>query len=144
MLLRRITEHVKAQNWTAVALDFFIVVVGVFIGIQVSNWNDVRGERAQEAFYIERLHDEAQTGVDGLLGFAEKYYEERIGLFHEAVDILQAGRSDVRALSDAQCDVIGQMHDFIALPFQFPSLVELESSGQLGVIRDSALRQGVD
>ena len=29
MLLRRITEHVKAQNWTAVALDFVIVVVGV-------------------------------------------------------------------------------------------------------------------
>lgn len=32
MLLRRVIEHVKAQNWTAVALDFVIVVVGVFIG----------------------------------------------------------------------------------------------------------------
>lgn len=42
MLLRRIIEHVKAQNWTAVALDFVIVVVGVFIGIQVANWNDAR------------------------------------------------------------------------------------------------------
>ena len=30
MLLRRVIEHVKAQNWTAVALDFVIVVVGVF------------------------------------------------------------------------------------------------------------------
>lgn len=39
MLLRRVTENVKAQNWTAVALDFVIVVVGVFIGIQVANWN---------------------------------------------------------------------------------------------------------
>ena len=29
MILRRITEHVKAQNWFAVGLDFFIVVVGV-------------------------------------------------------------------------------------------------------------------
>ncbi len=48
MLLRRITEHIKAQNWTAVALDFVIVVVGVFIGIQVSNWNDARGETRQE------------------------------------------------------------------------------------------------
>ena len=26
MLLRRITEHVKDQNWFAVALDFVIVV----------------------------------------------------------------------------------------------------------------------
>ena len=42
MLLRRVMKHVKDQNWTTVALDFMIVVVGVFIGIQVSNWNDVR------------------------------------------------------------------------------------------------------
>jgi len=40
MILRRITEHVKDQNWFAVGIDFFIVVVGVFIGIQVSNWNE--------------------------------------------------------------------------------------------------------
>jgi len=44
MLLRRVIEHVKAQNWTAVGLDFVIVVVGVFIGIQVSNWNAQRAE----------------------------------------------------------------------------------------------------
>ena len=41
MLLRRVIEHVKSQNWTAIALDFVIVVVGVFIGIQVSNWNEL-------------------------------------------------------------------------------------------------------
>ena len=40
MILRRVAEHVKAQNWFAVAIDFVIVVVGVFIGIQVSNWNE--------------------------------------------------------------------------------------------------------
>ncbi len=33
MILRRITEHVNAQNWFAIGLDFLIVVVGVFIGI---------------------------------------------------------------------------------------------------------------
>jgi len=27
MILRRITEHVKAQNWFAVGLDFVIVVI---------------------------------------------------------------------------------------------------------------------
>lgn len=37
MLFRRISEHVKDQNWFAVAIDFFIVVFGVFIGMQVQN-----------------------------------------------------------------------------------------------------------
>jgi len=47
MILRRVTEHVKAQNWLAVGIDFLIVVVGVFIGIQVANWNEGRIERIQ-------------------------------------------------------------------------------------------------
>ena len=33
MILRRITKHVKDQNWFAVGIDFIIVVVRVFIGI---------------------------------------------------------------------------------------------------------------
>jgi hypothetical protein len=44
MLLRRITQYVKTQNWFAIFIDFLIVVVGVFIGIQVANWNDTRKE----------------------------------------------------------------------------------------------------
>ena len=55
MILRRITQHVKAQNWFAVGLDFVIVVVGVFMGIQVANWNAVRVDRATEAQYLSDL-----------------------------------------------------------------------------------------
>ena len=39
MILSRVIEHVRKQHWTAVFLDFVIVVMGVFIDIQVSNWN---------------------------------------------------------------------------------------------------------
>ena len=58
MILRRITEHVKAQNWFAVFLDFIIVVVGVFIGIQVANWNDARGFAERERILIQELREE--------------------------------------------------------------------------------------
>jgi hypothetical protein len=58
VLLRRITEHVKSQNWFAVGLDFIIVVVGVFIGIQVSNWNAVRADKAEYVKALERLDTE--------------------------------------------------------------------------------------
>jgi hypothetical protein len=34
MILRRLTDHVKDQNWFAVGVDFVIVVIGVFIGIR--------------------------------------------------------------------------------------------------------------
>ena len=50
MILRRVIEHVKAQNWLAVFLDFVIVVIGVFIGMQVSNWNNARSLHEQFAW----------------------------------------------------------------------------------------------
>lgn len=55
MLLRRIIEHVTDQNWTAIFIDFVIVVVGVFIGIQVSNWNEDRQRASQTQSYYARL-----------------------------------------------------------------------------------------
>ena len=38
MILRRITEHVKAQNWFAVGLDFVIVVIGVGVAMFGQQW----------------------------------------------------------------------------------------------------------
>ena len=63
MLLRRITEHVKAQNWTAVGLDFVIVVVGVFIGIQVANWNDTLSERKREAQILQNIATDLRSDM---------------------------------------------------------------------------------
>lgn len=60
MILRRLTEHVKAQNWFAVGLDFVIVVAGVFLGLQVSNWNGARQNRDLGASYIERLRTDIE------------------------------------------------------------------------------------
>jgi hypothetical protein len=51
MLLRHIIEHVRVQNWTAIVIDFAIVVVGVFVGLQVSNWNEERQDDSRTQSY---------------------------------------------------------------------------------------------
>lgn len=55
MLLRRVTEHVRDQNWFAVSLDVVIVVFSVFIGIQVANWNEAQADRQLGRYYLNRL-----------------------------------------------------------------------------------------
>ena len=55
MILRRVIAHFKKQEWTAIALDFLIVVVGVFVGLQVNNWNTARQNNNLAAEYLERL-----------------------------------------------------------------------------------------
>ena len=58
MLLRRVIDHVKAQNWTAVGIDFVIVVVGVFMGIQLGNWNEARHNEREAREYIDRIQED--------------------------------------------------------------------------------------
>jgi hypothetical protein len=53
--LRRIIAHFRRQEWTAIWIDFVIVVVGVFIGIQVSNWNAARVDEGRARAYLERI-----------------------------------------------------------------------------------------
>ncbi|MEL6362642.1 MAG: hypothetical protein AAFR21_16310 [Pseudomonadota bacterium] len=68
MILRRITEHVRTQNWTAVALDFVIVVVGVFMGIQLGNWNEARANAAKEQAVLAAILDDIEADFIGLNG----------------------------------------------------------------------------
>ncbi len=63
MLLRRVIEHVREQNWTAIGIDFVIVVVGVVVGIQVANWNEARVERQREAVYLGSLSKDIRSDI---------------------------------------------------------------------------------
>ena len=58
MLLRRIKAHIQKENWFAVSLDFSIVIVGVFIGMQVTNWNESRAEYQRETQLLQDLKSE--------------------------------------------------------------------------------------
>ena len=66
MLLRRMMRHVNDQNWFAVGIDFVIVVVGVFIGIQVSNWNAAQAEKSRERLLLGELRAELLVSIEQL------------------------------------------------------------------------------
>jgi hypothetical protein len=55
MRLRRITQHVRTQNWAAIVLDFMIVVLGILIALQISNWNEAQQARRDEQRYLDEL-----------------------------------------------------------------------------------------
>ena len=53
MIFRRTVANLRTQNWTAIAIEVAIVIVGVFIGTQVANWNESRlEEQATERMLV--------------------------------------------------------------------------------------------
>ncbi|QNL17938.1 hypothetical protein HXX25_00465 [Hyphobacterium sp. CCMP332] len=64
MILARLTQAIRTQNWFAVALEFVIVIAGVVIGFQVTAWNAERGERELELRYLERLTESVAADAD--------------------------------------------------------------------------------
>jgi len=96
MLLRRITKHVKDENWFAVALDFVIVVSGVFIGLQLGNGNEARQTHSAFLEARDRLVVESRAN----LKTTEKFLEDvdaRKAMAHVAISALRACASDETA-----------------------------------------------
>lgn len=63
MFMRRITLRLRQQDWLAVAIEFALVVAGVFLGIQVANWNEARRESALEETYFARIAGDLRSDV---------------------------------------------------------------------------------
>jgi len=66
MTLRSVTKHLKSQNWFAVFIDFIILVLGVFIGIQVANWNEELAEYEHERLLLIELRSEVVESISQL------------------------------------------------------------------------------
>lgn len=66
MMLQRVVAHLRKQEWTAVALDFLVVVLGVFVGLQVNNWNEARVDRLAEREIIAAIADDIRRDREDL------------------------------------------------------------------------------
>ncbi len=144
MLLRRVIEHVREQHWTAIAIDFVIVVAGVFVGIQVANWNEARRGRTLEAEYIARLQRD-YSAIDARLAINLTRWEytsaATIRLLNDLDAFRQRGKWP-RAKAEMLGDLDASMASRIPAP-RAASYVELLSAGRLGLLRDSRLREAL-
>ena len=140
MLLRRITKHVKGQNWFAVGLDFFIVVVGILIAFQITNWSETRSERKLESEYMALLARDIATietelsqqiVQDQYIAANAKTALAKVNNRYESLDPLEIGQS--------LTSIFGRR----TLTLDSPTFSEMKSAGRLTLIEDSALRNHI-
>ena len=137
MILGRLSRAISRQDWSTVLIELVVLVVGIFIGLQVDDWNNDRKDRSDEQRYLQRLHadvllaDELTRRVrDRLLG--------RLDALNTASDLL-FDRTDRDVLSDGECIAVVASSIIGSNAPRLAAFDELVGTGRLGIIRNSDL-----
>ena len=138
MILRRVIQHVKKQEWTAIAIDLVIVVVGVFIGIQVANWNEARLETQRANGFLERLSGDLEQELASI-DKRVAYVSRSIAYGEEALEWAENGKL---ANGSAWQTLLAFVQASRILPYSpvDSTYQEMRSAGELGLVRDTNLR----
>ena len=138
MILRRLTTAFRKQDWFTVAVETLIVVFGVFIGLQVNNWNNARQDRADEQSFLERLHPDIVRVEDS----SARVRKRRIASMDDLRSASEVifGVAERNELTPAECLAVATSHYYNINVLSLPSVVELENAGRVSIIRDTALR----
>ena len=138
MRLRSLTKHLREQNWFAVGLDFIIVVTGILIAFQITNWNEARGQRLDAAVVLERLHEDFQI----ILGQTERSLARHEGYIEATARVIKGARTgdyvEESLLEDLQ--LVG---DFSVPSGPSATYAELVASGRLKLIDNEELRRSL-
>ncbi|QFU77571.1 hypothetical protein EY643_18885 [Halioglobus maricola] len=138
MLLRRFQQHVSSQNWTAVVLDFFVVVLGLFMGLQIDGWNENRKDAIREREYLEQLQTDFNRNIDILTMMAERH-EEMAG---DLMFAIGAVKSEALAPEDEERFkwAVMTMQQVPPMSLNMAGYRALVAAGDFSLLSDSDLR----
>jgi hypothetical protein len=136
--LRTLAARLVQRDWTAVVIEVLIVVVGILVALQVSNWNENRKDAERGDAYLQRLHDELLQDADTLEAIAA--FWAQVAENGEAA----LAYAERRELQDGSAwkTLRGYYQASQVWPYRKPDVTfqEIRSSGSLLLIRDDELR----
>ena len=100
MILRRITQHLKQQHWTGVFIELVIVILGVFIGMQVQDWNSARIARSELNQRLISLHRELEDNR----AYFKNFRAELVGQEDDVKALRSAFKQDPPTISSKELD----------------------------------------
>ncbi len=139
MILRRLAQNLKDQNWAAISIEFVLLVLGVFLGIQVANWNQSLAEAQLGRGYAARLQADLEQDLTSLRESVTYY-----GAVLDSVVRTDALLADPH--SDAQDLVVSA---YRASEINFNPMVratwdEIVSSGDIGLLPPGVAREAAE
>lgn len=139
MILRRLAVALAQQNWFVVIIEVFVVVVGIFIGLQVDDWNEARKDRIDERTYLQQLHTDVMFADE----LSSRLRTRRLERLQDVINANKILFGQGGSLSADQCSALSSSNYFNINAPGLPSLDELISTGRLEIIRDAELRRAL-
>lgn len=137
MILRRLSQSIKEQNWMAISIEFVLLVVGVFLGIQVANWNEERRDHHREHAYLGRIATELDESIVSIER-SNALTQNRMAMNELLIDSI-AKPELVRADPGRFLYAVTRGGYTFAPNVRGYTFEEIKSSGNLGIFRDPQL-----
>jgi hypothetical protein len=141
MIMRRLAQQLREQNWTAISIEFVLLVLGVFLGIQVANWNDDRKAQQRESEVIDRLALDFER-IDARLSRSAMKWQRNLDSANQLLADLDGLRKDGHWPREKAAMLI-DLNNVTSMNPAAPraaTYVEMLSAAQLGILRDARLR----
>ena len=139
MIFRRAVAKLRAQDWMAIAIEFAIVVAGVFVGSWVNDWSQARAEERDAKVLVLRLRPQLER-----LSAIEQGERDYYSITQRFAETALAGWANDPRVADS---------DFVVAAYQASQVAGLSIDGSslsiaLGAdavhkINDPALRAAV-
>lgn len=129
----------RNQDWFAVIVELFVLIVGVFIGLQVDDWNQRRLDRIEESYYIDRLtRDMQQSLID-----QEEARDQADRKFNDSLAVLGALQSgSLGGMTENEFnDRLSRLQGYPRFTLITATIDELVSTGKTSLLRSNELRE---
>ena len=138
MIIRKLADAIREQNWFTVVIEILIVVIGIFLGLQVTDWNEARQDRIQEQIYLERMAQDLDRDYNNL-STGLKFTTFR---HQEATYVLNS--QDFNTIEPCRFIFAAFISTFFGQPvINRQTFDEMVSSGRLTLLRSNPLKDAL-
>jgi len=141
MAVRKLAHRLREHDWFAALIEVLIVIAGILIALQVSNWNQDRQDAARARQYEQRLHRELQADLREMT-LTDEFWSKVADYQAQASRHAESGELSG---GSAWRTLLAYYQSSQLRPFELEdtTFIELRDAGELDLLGDDTLSKGL-